>query len=516
MSTPKLESNRLFGSKLFGKIFLWFWFTVILTGISVNLVTYFFQISPFNKHFKEMECEFLKAQAHLIVSSIEQSDKKELLILEKAFGHRLPWIFSEQAEILFKPGRSMNNFDFLSKIESEKFSEKIKEAVKKIVSSGSACIIEPSIAITDEKSDDFTLLHYKSESGKNYFLIQPHPGSKFFEKIIFIFLKPQVLITFLVISTILCFILARHLSSPAIELKRFTHQFSMGELQTRLSDSLLKRYDEFGELANNFNEMAERISSMIERQKRLLRDISHELRSPLARMQVALELARKTAKTEPLPHLARINIEADRIEAMIQELLTLFRLEECLYEDNKSNFDIVQVVNHIVSDARFEDINNPDRILWNPAETTLYVPGSEKMIGRAIENIIRNAVKFSSNSGKIEITMFVANSVSDDATQVSTKRPASESVNLSSNETREKVVVLEVSDRGPGIPDEKINDVFTPFFRCDEDRSRSTGGTGLGLAISKRAIERDNGRIRLRNRENGGLTVEIILPVAHS
>jgi two-component system sensor histidine kinase CpxA len=226
----------------------------------------------------------------------------------------------------------------------------------------------------------------------------------------------------------------------------------------------------------------------------LLGDISHELRSPLARLNVALELARQRSGSEATSALERIQREAEILNEMIGQLLTLTRLESGAAEIKKVEVDLESLLREVVKDADFE-ARARNRSVRLVATEPVRIEGVANLIRRAIENVVRNAVHYTAEQTEVEIKLFT----DSDATP-STGKP-----------DHERAVIV-VRDHGPGVPDEALNEIFRPFYRVDEARDREAGGVGLGLSIAERAVRLHGGSVEATNASDGGLIVTINLP----
>ena len=278
------------------------------------------------------------------------------------------------------------------------------------------------------------------------------------------------------------------MTTPIVKLRDTTHELAAGNLTARISHKLIKRRDEIGYLGRDFNLMAGRIESLVEAQRRLLRDISHELRSPLARLRVALELVRRRAAPELSVGLDRIERESESINEMIGQLLALSRVESGADRLRNVPVDLCALVKDVADDADFEarSRNRSVRVTTSDACTTSGVP---ELLRSAIENVVRNAVHYTAEATEVEITL------------------RCEDVEA------ERYVLISVRDHGAGVPEEAINEIFRPFYRVEDARDRQTGGTGLGLAIAARAVRLHGGSITAANAPDGGLIVELRLPV---
>jgi len=311
------------------------------------------------------------------------------------------------------------------------------------------------------------------------------PGSFFFG----LRLLGQSLLPILLIGAFFCYWLARYLTAPVIKLRDTTQALADGNLKARVSDKLAKRHDEIGYLGRDFNMMAGRIESLVEAQQRLLRDISHELRSPLTRLNVALELVRRRAAPELDKGLDRIGREAGSINEMIGQLLTLSRVESGTYRLAGVRIDLCLLLKEIADDADFEarSRNRTVRITSCESCTTM---GVAELLRSAIENVVRNAVHHTGEGTEVLIAL-----------------------SCEANDS-EKHALIRVRDHGTGVPEEAIERIFDPFYRVEDARDRQTGGTGLGLAIATRAVQLHGGTIRAANAPDGGLVVEIRFPIA--
>lgn len=296
------------------------------------------------------------------------------------------------------------------------------------------------------------------------------------------------LLAVLLIGALFCYLLARYLVTPVVKLRDTTHELADGNLSARVSHSLIKRHDEIGYLGRDFNLMAGRIESMVELQRRLLRDISHELRSPLTRLGVALELVRRRAGPEAGPGLDRIARESESINGMIGQLLTLSRLESGTDRLNNVRVDLCALVQDVAGDADFE-AQSRNRSVHVVTCEDCTMTGVAELLRSAIENVVRNAVHYTAEGTAVEIALRCED--------VESKRYA----------------VINVRDHGKGVPDEAIEEIFRPFYRVEDARDRQSGGTGLGLAIAARAVFSHGGTIKAANASGGGLVVEMSLPI---
>ncbi|PLX88057.1 MAG: two-component sensor histidine kinase [Desulfuromonas sp.] len=290
----------------------------------------------------------------------------------------------------------------------------------------------------------------------------------------------------LAVAALVCFFLARSLTSPIRKLRQATRQFAGCDLTTRIGPEIQGK-GEFSDLGRDFDFMAERIETLITTQKRLLQDISHELRSPLARMAVALELARQRSGNESRGALERIEMEAGQLNEMIGQLLRLTQLESGIGSYRVERFDLRALLRSVVLDADFEAGGHGRNVALTACDP-VFVEGAEVMLRRAIENVVRNAVKYTGEGTTVEVSQIA--------------------------DPQQGQVRIAVRDRGPGVPEESLEKLFEPFFRVADARDRESGGTGLGLAIADRAIRLSGGTICAENAVGGGLLVSIVLPIS--
>jgi signal transduction histidine kinase len=292
------------------------------------------------------------------------------------------------------------------------------------------------------------------------------------------------LVIALVVSAVVCFFLARYLVLPVDQLRRATRQIASGDLDVRVSPKLKGRHDELGLLASDLDTMAERVRNLLELKQQLLRDVSHELRSPLARLQLALSLARREEGSGVERHLARIGCEADRLEELIARTLKLARLERPMQGIERTQVDVAELLTNIVADVAIEADAHGCSVALETARP-LEVNGDPELLRSALENVIRNAVRYA---------------------------PAGSKVGIDARRGDGRRIEVIVRDHGPGVPEKDLELIFEPFYRVDAARNRAVGGDGLGLAIAARAVAIHGGTIQARNLGSGGLAVQLSLP----
>lgn len=288
-------------------------------------------------------------------------------------------------------------------------------------------------------------------------------------------------------GALLCFLLTRNITKPIVRLRSAASGIAAGQLRTRVDPAVLRRHDEIGSLARDFQQMAEQIDALVTAQRDLLGDVSHELRSPLARLIVALGLLRQASPEDAPEYLNRIGQEAERLDKMIGQLLTLTRIESGVEASQRESFDLTNLVQEVAADGDFEAQahDREVKVIQADACTMFGVP---EMLRSAIENVVRNAIRHTREQTAVELTLRKVEGASR--------------------------ALLKVQDRGPGVPDRMLRDIFVPFQRVvEQQESNSAQGAGLGLAIAERAVRMHDGRISARNAVGGGLIVEMELPV---
>jgi signal transduction histidine kinase len=300
----------------------------------------------------------------------------------------------------------------------------------------------------------------------------PHPALRIF--------------LFLVVSGGVCYGLARYLTAPIIKIREATRRFAAGDLHIRIGKEMGSRRDELADLGSDFDRMAERIQSLVTLQWQLLGDISHELRSPLTRLRVAVELLQQPRRFDPGLIAERIEKEIDRLNEMIGQVLTLTRLEIGRDGVRMSPVDLAQLVEEVAADGDFE-ARGHNRGVQLAENTPCTVMGNEVLLRRAVENVLRNAIRYTAEHSVVEMRMLVSPGSARDT------------------------VEIRVRDHGPGVPAKEQENLFRPFYRVSHARERQSGGTGLGLAITERSVRLHRGTVNAQNAPDGGLVVTITL-----
>jgi two-component system sensor histidine kinase CpxA len=288
------------------------------------------------------------------------------------------------------------------------------------------------------------------------------------------------------VSGLVCFLLARYLTAPLDRLRRATEAYAAGDLSARVAPTLGTRKDEVADLAHAFDHMAQRLQELMTSQRQLLSDVSHELRSPLARLQVALGLARQRVAGLADAEFDRIERESERLNDLIGQLLSLAKLEAGTAPSTREPVDLAELLASIASDADYEARASRRRVAITRSEPAV-IQGEARLLHSALENIVRNAVRYT---------------------------PEDTCVNLSLERDREKPDCwrIVIRDQGPGVPEAMLPRLFEPFVRVGDARDRASGGYGLGLAIAQKAVRLHSGEVMALNEPAGGLSVVVTLP----
>jgi signal transduction histidine kinase len=288
----------------------------------------------------------------------------------------------------------------------------------------------------------------------------------------------------LAVSGLVSLLLALSLTRPLRKLQTAAQQLAQGDFNADGIDAAAHRRDEIGDLAREFQAMARQLESLLDSRKRLLRDVSHELRSPLARLQVAIELADRQAGPENNLRFDRMEIECERLNAMIGGVLALSRAEQDDTHLPAKPFDLAATLQELVSDAQFEGNINDKAVELRAPKSLPYI-GHHTLISSAIENVLRNALRYAPPSSTVAVAL----------------------------DSHRNWLEITVSDSGPGVPQQELERIFEPFHQVSPAPAQENHGTGVGLAIAARAMRRHGGKIVARQRPTGGLEVVMTLPV---
>jgi len=290
-----------------------------------------------------------------------------------------------------------------------------------------------------------------------------------------------------IFSAIVCLLIAHYLTKPIERLRNATRQLARGNLDIRAGENMGRRRDEIADLVRDFDTMAGELRKQIKSERSLLSGVSHELRSPIARIRLATTLARESDDAaERREMLDRIEQDTVQLDSMLERILTVSRLESGQLKPKFEKFVLNDLVEEVLSDARFEGVATQTTITCISVVEHVEVTGDPGLLRSAVENVVRNAIFYSGEGGKVEVVV----TASDD---------------------RRAATVI-VRDNGPGVPQDKMQLIFEPFYRVDDSRGAATGGMGLGLAIANNAMRAHGGAILARNLQPHGLEIQFTFP----
>lgn len=454
---------------IFLKIFLWFWVAIALVAsifFTLGFHSRNIEINPNRQDFAYLTLNYYSQTALNLRNREGEAAFISFLKDLEAHIQVKPYIFDNQGQQIYGPP----------------LPNQAKELLNTSLRDGMEIRREGRNYITQHRADN---------SGNKFNLIweikfgpPPFTNTTATHQVVRI-------IVVVIVTILLCYLLSSYLTSPIVHLTRVTQQLANGDLTARVGNNrVTRRKDELANLARNFDRMAERISYLLEAQKRLIRDISHELRSPLARLNVALVLARKRAGEPARSHLDRIELESERLNELIEQLLTLARLENGKDNIQFDRINLEYLVQELAADADFEAQGTGKTVTVTNAEPC-EIKGNEMLLRRAIENVLRNAIHYTAERSSVEISLTCATIL-------------------------EKLyAVISVRDHGSGVPEDTLAELFRPFYRVGDARERESGGsgTGLGLAIVEQAVKLHNGQVKAANTSEGGLKIDIQIPV---
>ncbi len=446
--------------KLFVKIFLWFWLAMTLIGAFGIIMA--LTSDPFRADVARKR-KIMYEQGMELVHALDHGGRASLLVktreLQKKTGRQF---FLFQGELGPLSGEMLHPRARLMAIMAAQTGEIQVQPGKE-----GLWVAMPGL-------ERYTLLVRLNPPGPIERLLNPYH------------LAPRLIATFL-ITGIICFLLARSVTAPIEKLRLATRKIASGDFTHRVRPDVPGQ-DEIAGLADDFDRMTERVEGLVEAQKRLLRDISHELRSPLARLSVALELARQKSGPEAQLSLDRIDREAERLNELIGQLLSLTQAERVLGSMDREPIDLREMVLDIAGDADFE-ARALNRTVSVTADRPLHLTGNPEILRRAIENVVRNGIRHTAENSAVEISL-------EEAVLADTRE-----------------AIIRIRDHGPGLEEPFLKRIFEPFYRVSDARDRDSGGTGIGLAITDRAVRLHGGFVDAANANGGGLVVTLKLPL---
>lgn len=462
------DLNRFNPAKsLFFRVFLWFWLAALLIFMSsvwlANQLGSEAKYQPLNSQ----QQSDLVSLTHKLQNQIDkQNSNVDLKKVLNKVGHRnrfgLVLVDSSTRQIVHRVMRRRG-------VASEVFKDFSLQSSPLMLEAEGFTFVGPGLVKV-------------AQTEYMLFLVAPRPGGNIR---VIRHEYPGLFITFMFsLSLGLCYLFVRGLLNPIAQLRQASKRMATGEMGVRVG-SASKRLDEIGQLGRDFNYMSEQVESLVNSQKRLLADISHELRSPLTRLQlsigIALQKNESDMSADMLAALERIEKEALQIEDMIAQVLLLSRLDNQQPIQNLQTVSLENVMMPIITDAKFEAEQKNKKLSYQ-ADENISLLAEPQLLSSAIENILRNAIHYSHHLVQVSVTV------------------------------QGKNIVWEIEDDGNGIDESQLSRIFEAFYRESTARDRDSGGVGLGLAIAHHAINKHQGIIQASNRPHGGLLVKISLP----
>ena len=450
-------------STLYTKIFAWFWITLTAGSLLVVLAAVFTGSQPFGRRWMRLTQDMYARSA---VDFYESGGAPQL-------------------------ERYLKTLHESSDVEARLLDEKGSDVLGGSAPPDTGGVLQRSI---DTGESSFRLGRIWTaaspvtyEQRKFYFVMEVRPlRGQFVQRAVVLPIAWRFVLA-LSIAGVFCLFLTRHIVAPVRALQAASLRLAAGDLSTRVMPAIAPRDDELADTARAFDQMADRVQHLLQKRQELLANISHELRSPLTRLLVSLELLRRG---EP-DVLEKMQSDLDRMNAMIGEILLLTRLDLQPSQADSVRIDLAAMLESIAHDAEFEVQDEDKKVLVQSTESCA-VRGDANLLRSCIENVVRNAVHHTLAHSVVEVTV-------KNATDAQGGRQC-------------EVVVR---DHGPGVPEESIPFLFDPFYRVSDPRDRREVGTGLGLSISQKIAELHHGTIRAANcREHKGLVVTLSLPSA--
>jgi two-component system sensor histidine kinase CpxA len=448
---------------LFLKIFLWFWATVIATGVAL-ILTFILEPRSVPSRWRATLTDTARYSGTLAVETTERDGAGSASAYLEQVNHE-----THMSACLFDHAGS--------------------------VIAGNACSSFQSMTshVNASQDSDFSLKYgiariaffLRGPSGRDYIFATELPAGP---RAAFGINRAAILLQWgvaLLVSGLICSLLTRYLTAPILRLREMSQKLAAGDLSVRTGSELTHRRDEIGDLVRDFNAMASRIEELISRQRQLISDVSHELRSPLARLNVALDLSRERKGDDPA--FEHMQEDLGLLDEMIGRLLTIAKLDMSAAQVPMVEFDLAELVAQIATNAEFES-RGPNGGIRLASSGPCIVRGSAELLHSAIENVVRNAIRYTESGTFVEVGLECESSSGGASARLS------------------------VRDHGPGVPESELQNIFLPFYRLPGARDRQSGGTGLGLAIADRVVRIHGGIIRAENAAPHGLKMEIVLP----
>jgi signal transduction histidine kinase len=449
---------------LFLKIFLWFWMAFVIVGVTLAAIV---AITRSNETMIARLSLYLPLEARHAADIYEREGKTGLRhqfdqIIES--GSIAPYLFDENWKDVL--GRTPP----AGAVEFAKTAREDVPVISKL-SRWNGFAAQQAIGASGYRYTTLVVAHGPSAAD----LIRGLGFSTLFG-----------LFAILLIGGVFCFWLARHIVGPVVQLSEAAGRIADGWLDTRSEQSIRLRSDEIGRLGMSFDRMAERIESLVHGQQRLFGDVSHELRSPLARLSVAEGLLRQCPAEERAEYLDRIALEVEHLDQLIGQLLTLARIDSGADSSRTEKVELSSLIQEIAVDGNFEAKAKSCAVKLDSMDVCT-TTGAREQLRRAIENVVRNAIRHTQPSTDVEITM---------------RKQVAPALSRA---------VIQIRDHGPGVTREHLEKIFLPFYRIPTIHSEPAVGAGLGLAITERIVQTYGGSVSATNAPDGGLIVSLEL-----
>jgi two-component system sensor histidine kinase CpxA len=451
---------------LFLRIFVLFWIAMAIIVAGSIAVT-------FTVAAREYESREFQRRPAIAIQASEVLTKGGLPALERWLGSVQHSVADRDLFIIGPDGR-----DILGRRLSDSASRRLENFRESMSES------EPSGIGTGNLRPQRALAQIVGPDGSAYTVLLVPRRPSIFGALSLPGISPMILCIALVVSAFASWWLAQHLSAPIRRIQEGARALATENLDVRVSAGLEGRKDELAVLARDFDAMANQLRANRGAITRLLRDISHELRSPLARMRLAVGLARRPT-ADLTRQLDRLEREIERLDGLISQVLKLARLNGTDAPFEREAFDLDEVIEEVVRDANFEGTAKGCRVETRGAAKSA-LNGNRELLRSAIENVLRNAVRYSPDGAPVDVAV----------------------------ERSEAGLTVSIRDRGPGVPANDLERIFEPFYRVAESRDRDSGGEGIGLAITSQVMKAHGGSAQAGNRSDGGFEVRLNLPLA--
>lgn len=462
-------------TRLYLKIFFTFWLITALIIVSTNVLVHWFDLAPepkLHKHRHDQNYEPARRLLFQMVGSAINRNTEELI-----------------DDMRSMPSWSTRYFYIVNDRGEDLLERPLPDGVQELLPQLTS--IKPYGRHIDEQQRIFGR-YLSLNDGQRIKVItvsSAKDGSSEADVIWQLFIRniwPLLLVSILICG-VACFFLARHFARGINTLQKATQQIANGDLSVRVGETFTGRKDEIAKLGRDFDHMTERLEKAMLEQKRLIKDVSHELRSPLARLQVALGLAQQRSGGRVDKELDRIKKAADYLGDVISDILELPVHDNGGWE-LVDTLDLHSLLTTLMENYRADADAKGVTLRLNSTLSEALVPTYGNMLVGVFENVLRNAVHYTHPDTEIELRL--------------------------SKDHKKQLYCVDVCDAGPGVPEQSLADIFQPFYRTDEDRNRESGGYGLGLAIAQRSVALHRGTISAQNQPQGGLCVRVCLPMA--